>query len=849
MIIKSITLNNIRSYTNSVIEFEDGINFLSGDIGCGKSSILLAIEFALFGFKRGDLEGFQLLRKGEKEGFVKLILTNPKNDEELEIYRKIKISKTGTISQDSGYVKFNENLQELSPQELNSFIFETLNFPKDFLTKDKNLVYRFTIYTPQEQLKEVLFSKEEQRLEIIRKIFRIDKYKQLVTASGFYLSDLKVDKKIIESKLDGFDNVNQDLEDIKKSISNFKEKIDTIESKEKSVLENKEKLKTVISKLDTNFETYNEKKLLIGKNLSLISQIKSSLKDLELETEKLKLKQKEFNLESIQTNKKNLNDKIELNKIELSKVQKLKLEFDKIKETLNTLSTQKEQIQKAISQSELDKKVLQNLNEQFDIILTKCQIKDNEVLINKSSQKLRKAQRLKKKYEDLNQKIIESNLNLENFDKSIKEKQEFISKFESIEDCPTCMQKVDESHTHKISTSQNKEIETLIENKSNLRIDVKNFKIDADKLKEELIELEKEELTLTKLQEKENFLKEKYQKETHLEKQKIEIKEKINSVKEFDYQKNLQTTSTKIEELNKKQIESENNSKLELELTNNISNLNSQLNKLDLQFKEIENIETSLKQNKDKFENLSQKVLKEPKLLENQKLIQDKLIQIKEKKSSYNQKLELSLDNEKKISNIKTNLNTEFEFKTKELENKIKQKEEFEKSQKQFKSLIKKENFISQKVNPIAQNIEKAVFTKYYAQFNDIFEKLFKDLIEDNEIEVRLNELFSIIVEQNGFDIDIKNLSGGEKSSLAIAYRLGLKHIIENNLAGENKLDLLILDEPTDGFSNEQVDRLGNILKNSDLKQTILVSHDEKIESISDNTIKVEKVNHESKLI
>ena len=84
MIIKSIQLSNIRSYLNSIIEFEDGINFLSGDIGCGKSSILLAIEFALFGFKKGDIDGFQLLRKGEKEGFVKLILINPKTNDEIE---------------------------------------------------------------------------------------------------------------------------------------------------------------------------------------------------------------------------------------------------------------------------------------------------------------------------------------------------------------------------------------------------------------------------------------------------------------------------------------------------------------------------------------------------------------------------------------------------------------------------------------------------------------------------------------------------------------------------------------------------------------------------------------------
>ena len=192
MIIKSIQLSNIRSYLESTIEFEDGINFLSGDIGCGKSSILLAIEFALFGFKKGDVDGFQLLRKGEKEGFVKLILINPKTNIELEIFRKVKMSKTGTISQDSGHVKYDNALEELSPQELNAFIFEKLNFPKEFLTKDKNLVYRFTIYTPQEQLKEVLFATEEKRLEIIRKIFKIDKYKQLVNASSHYVILLSV---------------------------------------------------------------------------------------------------------------------------------------------------------------------------------------------------------------------------------------------------------------------------------------------------------------------------------------------------------------------------------------------------------------------------------------------------------------------------------------------------------------------------------------------------------------------------------------------------------------------------------------------------------------------------------
>ena len=46
MIIKQIELENIRSFKSVKINLQKGINFFSGDIGSGKSSILMAIEFA-----------------------------------------------------------------------------------------------------------------------------------------------------------------------------------------------------------------------------------------------------------------------------------------------------------------------------------------------------------------------------------------------------------------------------------------------------------------------------------------------------------------------------------------------------------------------------------------------------------------------------------------------------------------------------------------------------------------------------------------------------------------------------------------------------------------------------------
>ena len=71
MILKKISLNNIRSYEAQEIEFSEGSVLLSGDIGSGKTSILLAIEFALFGLQPGQ-RGSAILRNGAKEGRVSI---------------------------------------------------------------------------------------------------------------------------------------------------------------------------------------------------------------------------------------------------------------------------------------------------------------------------------------------------------------------------------------------------------------------------------------------------------------------------------------------------------------------------------------------------------------------------------------------------------------------------------------------------------------------------------------------------------------------------------------------------------------------------------------------------------
>jgi len=66
MIIKKLKLENIRSYSSSLVTIPEGSILLSGNIGSGKSSILLAVDFALFGLRQKELSGNGLLRNGRR---------------------------------------------------------------------------------------------------------------------------------------------------------------------------------------------------------------------------------------------------------------------------------------------------------------------------------------------------------------------------------------------------------------------------------------------------------------------------------------------------------------------------------------------------------------------------------------------------------------------------------------------------------------------------------------------------------------------------------------------------------------------------------------------------------------
>ncbi len=149
---------------------------------------------------------------------------------------------------------------------------------------------------------------------------------------------------------------------------------------------------------------------------------------------------------------------------------------------------------------------------------------------------------------------------------------------------------------------------------------------------------------------------------------------------------------------------------------------------------------------------------------------------------------------------------------------------------------------------PSVESVERHVFASYNRDFDSLFKKWFSTLMDSGEISVRVDDKFTPVVEQNGYEQDVDALSGGEKTSVALAYRLALNTIVKD-IAVSLKNNLLILDEPTDGFSKEQLHRMRDILNELQCDQVIIVSHEKELEAFVDSVIEVRKEGSVSRII
>jgi DNA repair exonuclease SbcCD ATPase subunit len=144
------------------------------------------------------------------------------------------------------------------------------------------------------------------------------------------------------------------------------------------------------------------------------------------------------------------------------------------------------------------------------------------------------------------------------------------------------------------------------------------------------------------------------------------------------------------------------------------------------------------------------------------------------------------------------------------------------------------------------RSIQPKLRSEFVKVLRNFVQQVLDSLIgkEATMLNIDVDETYTPFVKsESGVDREVANLSGGERTLLAFAYRLGLGQLIMQSRTGYG-LGLLLLDEPTESLGREDgsIDRLAEAISRfKAIEQIIAVTHSEAFAEKAEHVIQLEK--------
>lgn len=799
MLLQRLRLHNFRSYQDQIMEFPEGSTVLSGDIGSGKSTILLAIEFALFGLSRPDLPGEMLLRKGSQTAQVEL--TFQLRGQNITIVRNLKKEKDA-IKQTAGHIIINNQKKDLTTVELKAEIIALLGYPEEFITKNKNYIFRYTVYTPQEEMKSILQEDPEIRLDTLRKIFNIDRYKNIRENITLYLRHMRTELAVLNAKL-------EPQEELQRQHQN-------VLSEKKAVLLSLEQLRPKVQDLQQKIQQQQQEAEALEKEQQQVRELRqqhlTSLAWREEHTRQLAQIQNKLRIIEEQLRQLPLPEGWTTESIEREK--------QKLEQTKSNWVSQTALLQEKISS--LQRRMDETTDDLSRSQQSLEQLPEKELQLQELNANRMDLDSLDQKKEQLNELLTKTIQMITKNETVLTHSQHLRESIATLENCPVCLQEVHASHKQFIQTQEDEKIQHA----QNLLLEFGAKKIEIQEQREKV------QAAIKKAIEQSNL-------RARLE---LELQQ-LRSRKERREQQELQRRQWQQEltDVQEKFITLKKESNLE-SVQHNLRRL-EQVQYTLLQRKHLEQrqqeLQQQLKERQEQLTNINSQILQQEEGLFQHP---DRSMEINVKKSLVQETRQL----EKSFSVQQAQLQTQLEGLRRNEENLQQQINALHQLQQRGQQRQQLYHWLEEYFLKLTYTIEKQVMLTIYHLFNQLFQEWFSILIDDPSIYSRIDDSFYPVIEQNGYEVPFLHLSGGEKTSAALAYRLALNRVINDVIHEISTKDLLILDEPTDGFSSEQLEKVREVLERLNLRQTIIVSHESKIESFVENVIRIHKEGHVS---
>lgn len=339
----SISMKNWRSHESTNLEFRKGTNLLIGIMGSGKSSVLDAICFALFGtfpaIERRKQSISDILRLNESRASVELkFLSDGKT---YTVVRKIEKRKESAAT--DAEIFRDEALVEKGATSVNKYIEHILHVDYDLFTR--------AIYSEQNNIDYFLTLDPRKRKLEMDTLLGLDKFEDARSNCTSLANRVKASRKSLESKFS-----RQALEEAQKREKELEEKQKSLAESENAIFASLASLKARIAALESEFlrlKQAREAHQKLEKEKIRLEAIVSSLK-------------KELDGKSVSESELNaLNESrnvLEKERMKISSEQKAAdAELSRLTLALGTLNAKEKSLEKDRAEQEATKKRIESM--------------------------------------------------------------------------------------------------------------------------------------------------------------------------------------------------------------------------------------------------------------------------------------------------------------------------------------------------------------------------------------------------------------------------------------------------------------------------------------------------------
>jgi DNA repair protein SbcC/Rad50 len=827
-----IGLRNIRSYRSAQLRLGPGTTLLSGDIGSGKTSLLYAVEMALLGF--AEVEPGYLVRHGAREAEVSLTLTD--GEHRWELRRKFtRRARKGhdTFEPTENSLSIDGQRTVYSATELRRRTIELLGFPDNPNPRAHSDVWRWAVYLAQERMRDVLNPDVDVRMETVRKALGVEQYRLAAENARGLSRSLQDRAANLDEQGARHRGVEDEANRWQQEEAAARRALEELAVRERALREELDQARVVLEATESERREVEAGRQALAHLERLAEELHRSIEQdqaaQQAARERLARIEADRTLESAGSSPveepphalEPLRTRRERLVLRLTELEQLRGQASGVDEQLERSTNREREL--AARHAVSIEQVTSLRAEERELALTDPVVEPHAADDRSRAQLLSDRNRLEDERRGVDRRLATAVLELQELSEMVQQGV-----------CPRCHRPVEASEFE----SHRREQETL----------VGALQAELDAASRRLLEAD---AGLTVRLEYER---------SHDRWQELEARRSDLRQRESALQTSLADEEYQIQQL---AVERAGLESRRAALAGQLEEVHRVREEIALVEKELVGAEERARASAARKERLAALERLIPEVtaeIENRMRSEaDRTVRWKEvlvQVEAGRERVRVSPDLEERWRALRLRFEdrgraveallreatgphgklAEASARLDELARRLAERQRLE---REAAALRRLSHWVDKDFRNAMAELERRRLEQGRRQFERAFAQYFAALVEDPALSARVDEDFAPWVDIAGQPTPAEALSGGERTALALAYRLALGRTVRD--AGRLTLETLILDEPTEGFSQEQTLRMGDLLEELRLSQVILVSHERQLEGVADRVVRIRK--------